>query len=74
MQTNLVRLTIVSGGKWFGRPVNFKGSAYCLYRASAFAVKSKHSMAFDKDFDAIMAVLEEDEDLEDHFDKEVQEV
>ena len=27
-----------------------------------------------KDFDAIMAVLEEDEDLEDHFDKEVQEV
>ena len=54
--------------------MNFKGSAYCLYRASAFAVKSKHSMAFDKDFDAIMAVLEEDEDLEDHFDKEVQEV
>ena len=50
------------------------------YRASAFAVKSKHIMAFDKDFifkedfDAITAVLEEDEDLEDHFDKEVQEV
>jgi len=50
------------------------------YRASAVAVKSKHSMAFDEDFifeedfDAIMAVLEEDEDLEDHFDKEVQEV
>ena len=50
------------------------------YGALAFAVKSKQGMAFDKDFifeedfDAIMAVLEEDEDLEDHFDKEVQEV
>ena len=29
---------------------------------------------FEEDFDAILAVLEEDEDLEDHFDKEVQEV
>ena len=44
------------------------------YRASAFAVKSKHSMVFDEDFDSIMAVSEEDEDLEDYFDKEVQEV
>lgn len=50
------------------------------YSALAFAVRSKQGMAFDKDFifeedfDAIMAVLEEDEDLEDHFDKEVQEV
>ena len=46
----------------------------------AFAVKSKRSMTFDEDFIfeedfvAIMAVLEEDENLEDHFDKEVQEV
>jgi hypothetical protein len=77
----MVSWNIVSRGDWLGNPANFKGTAYCFafevelhHHVTMTLHINQNNMAdmselflFGDDLDAVLDILESEEDLEEQF-------
>lgn len=84
----LIGTRIVGRGDWLGKPANFKGRGYCFVfevDATSHVTRTVHStqtnmadesdlFLFGDDFDAILEILETEDEIEDHFEDAVTEV
>ena len=83
-----IRQYIVGRGDWLGKPANFKGQSYSFVfevDATSHVTRTVHStqtnmadesdlFLFGDDFDAILEILETEDEIEDHFEDAVTEV